>query len=429
MVFLLANIGIKTAHREVKMDYISIDEAAKKWGLSKRFVQLLCSNGRIEGATRLGRAWMIPHDAKKPIDGRTKAARSKRDGDMPLPRKTPFLYMTDLYNTPGTADDVGESLAFNHEAQVLFEAEVAYSRGEIDKVYDIANYLLHKHSGFYAIQSAGMLLAMCAVWKGDIEMWRKAKIHISEAPAKNDNDRDVMQLAISAVDIMVYNVESFPEWFKKGRFEPIHKDAYPAAKVYYAKYLYALGYAVAMGLVKVDGTQGLYIMSVISFSVEPLISWARANNTIMAEIYLRLTCAAIYHNCGKDEDAIYHIDKAIELALPDKFYGVLAEYCRALDSLMEKRLSLIDEGAWKEVKKLYKIYNEGWSKLSGAVRGKTILTTLSDKEREVAKLAAFGMGNQEIADNLHLSLSVVKQAVRIVSEKSGLPRSEFAAIL
>ena len=411
------------------MDYISIDEAAKKWGLSKRFVQVLCANGRIEGATRLGRAWMIPHNAKKPIDGRTKAARSKRDADMPLPRKTPFLYMTDLYSTPGTADLVGESLAYNHEAQVLFEAEVAYSRGEIDKVYESANYLLGKHSGFYAVQSAGMLLAMCAIWKGDINMWRRAKIHISEAPAKNDNDRDVMQLAISAVDIMVYNVQSFPEWFKKGRFEPIHKDAYPAAKVYYAKYLYALGYAVAMGLVKVEGTQGLYIMSVISFSVEPLISWARANNTIMAEIYLRLTCAAIYHNCGKDEDAIYHIDKAIELALPDKFYGVLAEYCRALDSLMEKRLSLIDEGAWKEVKKLYKIYNEGWSKLSGAVRGKTILTTLSDKEREVAKLAAFGMGNQEIADHLHISLSVVKQAVRIVSEKSGLPRSEFAAIL
>ena len=411
------------------MDYISIDEAAKKWGLSKRFVQVLCANGRIEGATRLGRAWMIPHNAKKPIDGRTKAARSKRDADMPLPRKTPFLYMTDLYNTPGTADDVGESLAFNHEARVLFEAEVAYSRGDIDRVYDIANYLLHKHSGFYAIQSAGMLLAQCAIWKGDINMWRKAKVHIAEAPAKNDNDRDVMQFAISAVDIMVYNVESFPEWFKKGRFEPIHKDAYPAAKVYYAKYLYALGYAVAMGLVKVDGTQGLYIMSVISFSVEPLISWARANNTIMAEIYLRLTCAAIYHNCGKDEDAIYHIDKAIELALPDKFYGVLAEYCRALDTLMEKRLSLIDEEAWKKVKKLYKIYNEGWSKLSGAVRGKTILTTLSNKEREVAKLAAFGMGNQEIADHLHISLSVVKQAVRIVSEKSGLPRSEFAAIL
>ena len=411
------------------MDYIGIDEVAKKWGLSKRFVQVLCANGRIEGATRLGRAWMIPKNAKKPIDGRTKKARAEHDADMPLPRKTPFLYMTDLYHTPGTADAVGESLAYNHEAQVLFEAEVAYSRGEIDKVYDIANYLLSKHSGFYAVLSAGMLLAQCAIWKGDINMWRRAKIHISEAPAKNEDDMDTMQLAISAVDIMIYNVESFPEWFKKGRFEPIHKDAYPAAKVYYAKYLYALGYSVAMGLIKVDGTQGLYIMSVISFSVEPLISWASANNTIMSEIYLRLTCAAIYHNCGKDEDAIYHIDKAIELALPDKLYGVLAEYCRALDTLVEKRLSIIDEEAWKEVKKLYKIYNEGWSKLSGAIRGKTILTTLSNKEREVAKLAAFGMSNKEIAEHLHLSLSVVKQAVRIVSEKSGLPRSEFAAIL
>ena len=413
----------------LKNDYMTIAEASERWGISQRQVQHLCTLGSVEGAVKFGRAWMIPKNANKPVDGRTKAARAELDADMPLPRKTPFLYMSDLYNTPGTADEVGASLSYHHEAQVLFEAEVAYSRGEIDKVYDIANYLLSRHSDFYAVLSAGMLLAQCAIWKGDIHMWHRAKVHIAEAPAKNDLDRDAMQLAISAVNIMVYNVESFPEWFKKGRFEPIHKDAYPAAKVYYAKYLYALGYAVAMGLVKVDGTQGLYIMSVISFSVEPMIAWARANNTVMSEIYLRLTCAAIYHNCGKDEDAIYHIDKAIELALPDKLYGVLAEYCRALNTLMEKRLSIMDADAWGEVKMLYKIYNEGWSKLSGTIRGKKILTTLSDKEREVAKLAAFGLSNQEIADSLHLSLSVVKQAVRIVSEKSGMSRSDFAAIL
>ena len=413
----------------LKNDYMTIAEASERWGISQRQVQHLCTLGSVEGAVKFGRAWMIPKNANKPVDGRTKAARAELDADMPLPRKTPFLYMSDLYNMPGTADEVGASLSYHHEAQVLFEAEVAYSRGEIDKVYDIANYLLSRHSDFYAVLSAGMLLAQCAIWKGDIHMWRRAKVHIAEAPAKNDLDRDAMQLAISAVNIMVYNVESFPEWFKKGRFEPIHKDAYPAAKVYYAKYLYALGYAVAMGLVKVDGTQGLYIMSVISFSVEPMIAWARANNTVMSEIYLRLTCAAIYHNCGKDEDAIYHIDKAIELALPDKLYGVLAEYCRALNTLMEKRLSIMDAYAWGEVKMLYKIYNEGWSKLSGTIRGKKILTTLSDKEREVAKLAAFGLSNQEIADNLHLSLSVVKQTVRIVSEKSGMSRSDFATIL
>ena len=411
------------------MDYISIDEAAKKWGLSKRFVQVLCANGRIEGATRLGRAWMIPHNAKKPIDGRTKAARSKRDGDMPLPRKTPFLYMTDLYNTPGTADDVGESLAFNHEARVLFEAEVAYSRGDIDKVYESANYLLNKHSGFYAVQSAGMLLAMCAIWKGDIEMWRRAKIHISEAPAKNDNDRDVMQLAISAVDIMVYNVQSFPEWFKKGRFEPIHKDAYPAAKVYYAKYLYAVGYAVATGALKLEGAAGLYVMSSVPYTIEPMICWANERNTVMSEIYLRLTCAAVYHNSGQDEQAIRHIDRAISLALPDRLYGTLAEYCRVLDTLMEKRLSLVDETVWAKVKELYQVYNVGWSRLSGTVRGKTIVTSLTTRQREVAKLAAFGMSNKEIADKLNMSLAGVKQALVAITDKTGVGRDRFAAFL
>lgn len=411
------------------MEYLKIDEIAKRWGIGVRRVQLLCANGKIKGAVRFGRDWMIPQDATKPADGRTKAGRALTNEDMPLPRKTPFLYMSDLYHTPGTADDIVETLAYNHEAQVLFEAEVAYSRGEIDKVYDYANYLLNKHSGFYAVLSAGMLLAMCAIWKGDLNMWRKAKIHISEAPAKNDNDRDAMQLAISAVDIMIYSVDSFPEWFKTGCFEPVHKDSYPAAKVYYAKYLYAVGYAVATGAIKLEGAEGLYVMSSIPYTLEPMICWANEKGTVMSEIYLRLTCAAVYHSYGRDDQAIRHIDKALDLVLPDKLYGVLAEYCRTIGALLEKRLKEIDPEICTQVHKLYKVYNEGWSKLAGAIRGKMIVSTLSQKERAVAKLAAFGLTNQEIANKLYLSLSVVKQAVRIVSEKSGLSRSEFAAIL
>ena len=149
----------------------------------------------------------------------------------------------------------------------------------------------------------------------------------------------------------------------------------------------------------------------------------------MSEIYLRLTCAAIYHNCGKDEDAIPHIDKAITLALPDKLYGTLAEYCRVLDTLMEKRLSLVDEAAWLKVKEFYKIYNEGWSKLSGAIRGRTIVTSLTTRQREIAKLAAFGMSNKEIAEKLNMSLAGVKQALVAITDKTGVGRDRFAAFL
>ena len=52
------------------MDYISIAEAAKKWGISRRRVQVLCAQERIQGLERLGKTWAIPKDAEKPADGR-----------------------------------------------------------------------------------------------------------------------------------------------------------------------------------------------------------------------------------------------------------------------------------------------------------------------------------------------------------------------
>ena len=47
-------------------------KAAEKWNISLRRVQVLCEQGRIKGAVRLGWAWAIPKDAEKPMDLRMK---------------------------------------------------------------------------------------------------------------------------------------------------------------------------------------------------------------------------------------------------------------------------------------------------------------------------------------------------------------------
>lgn len=413
--------------------YIKIDEVAKKWGVTPRSVQSMCAKGKIEGAERFGREWMIPKNAKKPADGRTKESRQKEYGllnvNQPLPRKTPFLHMTDLYSKPGTAEECIRKLGDNHEAKTLIETDIAYSRGEIDRVYDSASYLLSKHSGLYAVISAGMTLALCAIWKGDLEMWRQAKIHISEAPAKTDEERDILALSITAVDSMLYDTTLFPDWFKMGRFEPLHPDALTAAKVFYAKYLYAASYSVATKENEIQGVQGLSLMSMVPFAVEPMISQAMADNSLICEIYLRLTCAAVYHVIGNNEQMLYHIDKAVSLALPDKLYGLLAEYCRVFDGILEKHIAMKDEEACKKVSELSKIYNKGWLKLSGMVRGKNLISTLSPKQREVAKLATFGFRNDEIARRLNMSVSAVKQCITGIINKTGMQREEFAAFL
>ena len=412
------------------MDYLKIDEVAARWGVSSRRLQTLCAQGKIEGATRFGRAWMIPKDAPKPADGRTKAARTEQLlKDMPMPKKTPFLHMTNLYHTPGCGEKAIAALSDNYEAHTLFAAELAYSRGQIDKVYESANYLLQKHSGFYAVLSGGMLLAQCAIWRGDLQMWRKAKIHIAEANAKDDREREIITLSLCAVDSMLYDVKDFPEWFKIGCFELLHKDTLPAAKVYYAKYLYAAGHGIASKTFALEGISGLALMGLIPATIEPMISQAMADNTVIAELYLRLTCAVTYHFTKNDVQAVRHIDKALALALPDRLYGILAEYCRTIGDLLEQRLKAVDADAWEEVARLYRIYIENWSKLGGQITGRQVIANLSKQQREVARLAAFKLSDAEIGERLHMSISGVKQAIRTIKLKSGLDRDDFAAIL
>lgn len=58
----------------VEEDYITIKEVADMWGVSIRRVQILCTTGRIPGAKKKGRSWMIPKNTKRPDDKRIKKA-------------------------------------------------------------------------------------------------------------------------------------------------------------------------------------------------------------------------------------------------------------------------------------------------------------------------------------------------------------------
>ena len=56
-------------------DYITIQEASKKWNLSKRRIQFLCNGNKVNGAIKFGSVWAIPADAERPKDGRVKSGK------------------------------------------------------------------------------------------------------------------------------------------------------------------------------------------------------------------------------------------------------------------------------------------------------------------------------------------------------------------
>jgi len=56
--------------------YMTVKQAAEKWGISDRRVRVLCTEGKIQDAYKTGRNWNIPSDASKPKDGRYKSKKS-----------------------------------------------------------------------------------------------------------------------------------------------------------------------------------------------------------------------------------------------------------------------------------------------------------------------------------------------------------------
>lgn len=55
--------------------YMTLKEAAEKWGIGDRRINTLCLEGRIDGASKVGNVWVIPDDAPKPEDNRIKSGK------------------------------------------------------------------------------------------------------------------------------------------------------------------------------------------------------------------------------------------------------------------------------------------------------------------------------------------------------------------
>ncbi len=60
------------------MEYLTSVEMSKYWNISSRRISLLCSEGRVKGAVKKGKTWLIPAKAEKPTDARLKSNKATK---------------------------------------------------------------------------------------------------------------------------------------------------------------------------------------------------------------------------------------------------------------------------------------------------------------------------------------------------------------
>ncbi len=404
------------------MNYISIREAAERWGITERRVQELCRTGSITDAQRLGRAWMIPEHTEKPLDRRTRTARTASPDKMTLilPKYNPFLIHTTFYHSPGTADQCIAALSNDPTLQEIVKAQFTYLRGGIDDAGTYADTLLQGSLSFGLRLPAISLLSMHALWNGDLYTWNTANRLLRETECETEIERYLLDLRLAADASAIYDNTKFPDWFRSGFFDKLPLEYFSCMRGFYVKHLFINAYELACGRFTLPDVQGLALMRTLPYIIEPQLAQARIEKTLLPEVYMLLIAATVYHCLGEKGRATLHLDRAISLTLPDRLYIPLVEYRSGLDTLFDERLSQFDSAALKRIRELHRRMRDGRIRLHNQVTGRTVTPLLTVREREIAKLAVFGVSNAEIAKRLNIELHSVKHYIYSAMNKVGV---------
>ncbi len=96
------------------MKYIGVHEASIKWDMTERRITMLCRDGKIAGAKKDGKLWLIPEACEKPCDGRTKEAHQIKAAPAKKEKKTMGKY----FGTDGFRGKAGVVLTAEHAFKI-----------------------------------------------------------------------------------------------------------------------------------------------------------------------------------------------------------------------------------------------------------------------------------------------------------------------
>lgn len=351
-----------------------------------------------------------------------------------LTAEEPFAFglplMIFFHRTPGGLDREMEALSkvvsLLHDltgvksgAHVLFKAEAALYRGFINEAEPLAHqaaYLAAVSKQWTIRTGTVNLLAQLAVKKGsdgDLSQYIK---ELEESVGSDSISPFVTEMLQADYYMWLGLTHLIPAWIREGR--AALADVPSWVKIYVSYY--------HMGIL-LQEEEYVRLLGI----GETIIADCREAGYLMVEIYMHFIVAMAFLKTGRTEEAFASVQQALARAKPDSIYLPFMEFRCALDGLVEKVFFELGENVPMEITSSSQIIGDNWKLLIRlSSESRTLPHGLSEREMEVATLAAKGMSNKEIASALFISETTVKFHLRSVFAKLGIDRrGKLAGIL
>lgn len=380
-------------------DYLSLREAAQKWGVSERRINQYCTEGRIAGAQRIGKAWAIPSNAQKPGDPR----RMRQQGKIP-PLQTPaggrlnHANLMPLMNTafvPGNCRAAALAMPPGPRRDIAL-AEYHYFSGQPEAAAKEAEaYLTSPDIG--AKLSACLIYAYANLSLGRIPRARFALDELNAALASAGKESPEFRAAAAfvasagAVLLHLPMPDKLPEIES---FLPLLPPGLRAFALYVqAHYLYLKKeYSKSAGTVEATLAMGA--------SAYPIPA-----------IYLHLVAVMDYMSLKQSEQAQGHLLTAWEMARPDDLIEGFGEHHGLLGAMLEAVIKPKWPEDFKRIIDITYRFSSGWRRVHNPITGHDVADDLTTTEFAIAMLAARNWTTQEIAEHLNISVNTVKSHI------------------
>lgn len=373
--------------------YLSIREAAEKWGVSQRRINQYCAEGRIPGAERFGGSWAIPENARKPGDPR----REKKKAGPAVPPKAPelfhgFMPLMNIPFRPGHCMEAIEGMKAGPTRDIAL-AEYHYFSGQAEKALEETQvYLTAKDAGVRL--SACWIFAYSCLTMGRIDHARRALHEIrstltagggAAAPGR------AIEAFVAFAAAVLLHLPLPEEMPPTDEFLPLLPPGVRAFALYVeAHYLYLKQeYAISAGI------------------VEAALAMGAAGYPISA-IYLHLVAVMDYMSLKKTERAQAHLLAAWDIARPDDLIEGFGEHHGLLGAMLEAAIKPKWPEDFKRIIDITYRFSSGWRRVHNPVTGHDVADDLTTTEFAIAMLAARGWTTQEIAEHLNISANTVK---------------------
>lgn len=137
---------------------------------------------------------------------------------------------------------------------------------------------------------------------------------------------------------------------------------------------------------------------------------------------LSLTVAVGYLAMGDRDQAVSLIGRAARIALPDGLIFPIVSYSWLLQELTSELIKQEYPALLNRFNEIRERFLSGWTKLHHDMFPEEFPPDLTPREYEVAKLAAAGLRNSEIAQKLVITESTVRAHLRTAFQKLDIDR-------